>query len=69
MVFRQIAGEAILVPICTRVEEADSIYTLNEVAARIWELVDGSRNVGQILVQCDARQCHEKDIFSTAGTA
>jgi hypothetical protein len=48
MVFRQIAGEAILVPICTRVEDADNIYTLNEVAARIWELLDGSRNVGEI---------------------
>ena len=48
MVFRKIAGEAILVPISTRVEDADSIYTLNEVAARIWDLLDGSRNVGQI---------------------
>jgi hypothetical protein len=48
IVFRKIAGEAILVPIYTRVEDADSIYTLNEVAARIWNLLDGSRNVGQI---------------------
>jgi hypothetical protein len=48
MVFRKIAGEAILVPLSTRVEDADSIYTLNEVAARIWELLDGSRDVEQI---------------------
>lgn len=48
MVFRQIAEEAILVPIHTRVEDADSIYTLNEVAARIWELLDGTRKVEQI---------------------
>ena len=48
VVYRQIAGEALLVPIYTRVEDAGSIYSLNEVAARFWDLADGARDVGQI---------------------
>ena len=42
MVFRKIGEECILVPIRQRVGDMDSIYTLNETAARIWELLDGT---------------------------
>ena len=38
-VTRQIAGEALIVPIAGQVTDLDSIYVLNEVASRIWELV------------------------------
>ncbi len=48
IVAREIAGELILVPIRKSVGAIDSIYTLNEVARRIWELLDGERSVGQI---------------------
>jgi hypothetical protein len=48
IVFRKIANEVILVPIRHNVGDLESIYTLNEVAARIWELIDGKRNMGQI---------------------
>lgn len=48
MVFRKIADEVILVPIRQNVGDLESIYTLNEVAARIWELIDGKRNMGEI---------------------
>jgi hypothetical protein len=48
VVSRQIAGESILVPIRQRAGEVESIYTLNEVAARIWELLDGERDIGTI---------------------
>jgi hypothetical protein len=50
IVSRQIAGESILVPIRQRAGEVESIYTLNEVAALIWELLDGERDLGTI---CD----------------
>ncbi len=43
IVSRKIAGEVILVPIRQNVGDLESIYTLNEVAARIWELIDGKR--------------------------
>ena len=48
MVFRKIAGEAILLPIYPGAESDYGIYTLNEVASRIWEFFDGSRDVEQI---------------------
>jgi len=48
IVSRKIADEFILVPIRQDVGDLGSIYTLNEVAARIWELIDGKMKVGEI---------------------
>ena len=48
MVSRKIADEVILVPIRQNVGDLESIYTLNEVAARIWELMDGEMKVREI---------------------
>jgi hypothetical protein len=42
MVFRKIGDECILVPIRQGAGDLESIYTLNETAARIWELLDGT---------------------------
>ncbi len=48
IVFRKIADEFILVPIRQNVGDLESISTLNEVAARIWELIDGKMKVREI---------------------
>ena len=48
MVSRLIADEFILVPIRRNVADLESIYTLDEVGARIWELMDGQRRVREI---------------------
>ena len=48
IVFRKIADEFILVPIRQNVGDLESISTLNEVAARIWELIDGKKKVREI---------------------
>lgn len=48
IVFRKIADETILVPIKNNVGDLESIYTLNAVAARIWELIDEKRKVKEI---------------------
>jgi hypothetical protein len=48
VVFRKIGEECILVPIRQDVGDLESIYTLNETAARIWELTDGKTQVSQI---------------------
>ena len=48
VVYRKIADEFILVPIRQTVGDLESIYTLNEVAARIWELIDGKKKVREI---------------------
>lgn len=49
IVFRKIADEYILVPIKNNVGDLQNIYTLNEVGARIWELIDGKKALEQIL--------------------
>jgi hypothetical protein len=48
IVFREIGGEVILVPIRQNVGDLGSIYTLDETAAFIWELIDGQRSVREI---------------------
>jgi hypothetical protein len=48
-VTRAVAGETIVVPITAGVGDLDSIYTLNEVGATIWELIDGTTTVEQIV--------------------
>lgn len=48
IVSRKIADEFILVPIRQNVGDLESIYTLNETAARIWELIDGKISVREI---------------------
>ena len=48
MVSREITGEAILVPIRQNVGDLESIYTLNETAARAWELIDGQNTLSDI---------------------
>ena len=48
IVSRKIGDEFILVPIKQDVGDLESIYTLNETAARIWELIDGKIKVTDI---------------------
>ena len=46
---RAIAGETLVVPITGRVGDLDSIYTLNEVGSRIWQLINDQIKVRQIV--------------------
>jgi hypothetical protein len=48
LVTRCLGGETIIVPVVARVGDLGSIYTLNEVGTRIWELLEG-RTVDQII--------------------
>ena len=48
IVSRPVADEYILVPISQSADEVESIYTLNDVAARIWELLDGDHSLVEI---------------------
>ncbi|MBI2859305.1 MAG: PqqD family protein [Chloroflexi bacterium] len=49
MVTREIAGEMILVPIRQNVGDLQCIYTLNEVGARIWKLLDEKGTLADIV--------------------
>ena len=48
-VTRAVADETIVVPITAGVGDLDSIYTLNEVGATIWGLIDGTTTVDEIV--------------------
>lgn len=47
-VFRRIEGETILVPIRDNVGDLDCIYSLNPVAALVWEHLDGFHDLAAI---------------------
>jgi hypothetical protein len=48
VVYREIAGEAILVPIRRNVADMDSLYALDGIGVRIWSLLDGQRTMAEI---------------------
>lgn len=51
MVTRVIDDETILLPVYRTSDEINCIYTLNKVASRIWELIDGKRTIAKIKKQ------------------
>ena len=48
LVTRDIAGESIIVPIKGHVGDLEGIFTLNEVGAMIWQLMDGQTTGRQL---------------------
>lgn len=48
VVWRKIADEFILVPVRRKLYNLENIFSLNEVGARIWELVDGKKKGWEI---------------------
>ena len=46
---REIAGETLIVPVRSRANELDSVFTLNELGTKIWTLIDGRVTVGQVI--------------------
>ena len=49
VVHRRVADEVILLPIRHNFGDLESIFTLNEVAARVWELLDGRCTIGEVV--------------------
>jgi hypothetical protein len=49
IVSREIAGETILVPIRGKLADMQNIFTLNKVGAYIWEKLDGTRSLAEII--------------------
>jgi len=67
VVTRKVGEDVVVVPIRHNVGDLDSVYTFNEVAARVWSLVDGERPSGaQLDAVCDefdvARDVAERDL-------
>jgi hypothetical protein len=49
VVTRKTGNEYVLVPITNNIADMNSVYTLNETGAFIWEQINGSRNVEEII--------------------
>ena len=49
VVSRKIVDELILVPMRKDVADMETLYTLNEVGARVYELIDGKRALREIV--------------------
>ena len=64
-VTRQIAGETIIVPVRSHVGDVNTIFTMNELGAMIWKLIDGQTTVSQIV----AAICSEYDVTLDQATA
>jgi hypothetical protein len=48
-VARRLDEELILIPVRNKISDMNYIYILNEVGARIWELIDGLRDAKDIV--------------------
>jgi hypothetical protein len=51
IVTRKTGNEYVLVPVTDNIADMDSVYTLNETGAFIWELIDGKRNIGELIAE------------------
>jgi methyltransferase-like protein len=49
VVTRKTGNEYVLVPVTDNIADMDSVYTLNETGAFIWEQIDGSRTIADII--------------------
>lgn len=49
IVTRKTGSEYVLVPVTNNIADMDSVYTLNETGAFIWEQIDGKRTIEELI--------------------
>jgi hypothetical protein len=49
VVTRKTGNEYVLVPVTNNIADMNSVYTLNETGAFIWEQINGKRNIEEII--------------------
>ena len=49
IVTRKTGNEYVLVPVTNNIADMNSVYTLNETGAFIWDHIDGKRNIEEII--------------------
>ncbi|TAL63203.1 MAG: PqqD family protein [Bacteroidetes bacterium] len=69
VVTRKTGNEYVLVPITNNIADMNSVYTLNETGAFIWEQINGKRCVGDIINAMTSEydidnDTASKDVFS-----
>jgi methyltransferase-like protein len=69
VVTRKTGNEYVLVPITNNIADMNSVFTLNETGAFIWEQIDGKRSIEEIISALTAEYAidninAEKDVLS-----
>jgi hypothetical protein len=69
IVTRKTGDEYVLVPVTNNIADMNSLFTLNETGAFIWEHIDGKRNVEEIIIALTTEydvdnKNAEADVFS-----
>ncbi len=49
VVTRKTGNEYVLIPLSDNIADMNSVYTLNETGAFIWELIDGKKTVNDLV--------------------
>jgi hypothetical protein len=49
IVTRKTGTEYVLVPVANNIADMNSVYTLNDTGAFIWDLIDGKKNIKEII--------------------
>ena len=49
VVTRKTGNEYVLVPIAKNIADMNSVYTLNETGAFLWELIDGKKTIKDLI--------------------
>lgn len=49
IVTRKTGNEYVLVPVTNNIADMNSVYTLNETGAFIWELIDDKRSIADLI--------------------
>ena len=69
VVTRKTGNEYVLVPVANNIADMNSVYTLNETGAFIWEHIDGKRSIKDLMealvkeYEIDEKTASE-DVFS-----
>ena len=69
IVTRKTGKEYVLVPVANNIADMKSVYTLNETGAFVWDLIDGNRNIEEIITALTEeydinRQSASEDVIS-----
>jgi methyltransferase-like protein len=69
IVTRKTGNEYVLVPVTNNIADMNSVYTLNETGAYIWELIDGKKSIEELIeaLTCEYNTDKEtaaSDVFS-----
>jgi hypothetical protein len=49
MVVRKTGNEYVIIPVSNNIADMDSVFTINETGAFLWEMIDGEKNVEEMI--------------------